>query len=152
VFTLYRARTPQLFVDVDRTKVESLQVPIQDVFTTLQVYMGGLYVNQFNRFGRTWEVQVQAAPSFRASARILKQLQVRNSQGRMVPLGTLARAEDTTRPLLVMRYNMYTSASVNSTPAPGVSSGDVIREIAQLARQLDVPFEWTQITYLQVQA
>ncbi len=152
VFTLFRAHTPQLFVDIDRTKVESLQVPIQDVFTTLQVYMGGLYVNQFNEFGRTWQVQVQAEPRFRTSADIIKQFQVRNSQGQMVPLGTLARIEDTTGPLLVMRYNMYTSASVNGSPAPGVSSGTMIDTMEQLAKEAGVPFEWTQLTYLQVQA
>ncbi len=79
VFTLYRAHTPQLFVDIDRAKVQSLQVPIQDVFTTLQVYMGGYYVNQFNKFGRTWQVNIQADPESRTSADILKQLYVRSS-------------------------------------------------------------------------
>ena len=97
VFTLYRAHTPQLFVDIDRTKVESLQVPLQDVFTTLQVYMGGLYVNQFNEFGRTWQVQVQAEPRFRTSTGVIKQFQVRNNQGQMMPLGTLARVKDNDR-------------------------------------------------------
>ena len=156
VFTLYRAHTPQLFVDIDRAKVQSLQVPIQDVFTTLQVYMGGYYVNQFNKFGRTWQVNIQADPESRTSADILKQLYVRSSpsqgQGQMVPLGTLLRAEDSTGPLSVMRYNMYTSAAVNGIPAPGVSSGTVVQEMTRLARELDVPFEWTEMTYLQVQA
>jgi multidrug efflux pump len=158
VFTLYRAHTPQLFVDIDRAKVQSLQVPIQDVFTTLQVYMGGYYVNQFNKFGRTWQVNIQADPESRTSADILKQLYVRSSpsqgqgQGQMVPLGTLLRAEDSTGPLSVMRYNMYTSAAVNGVPAPGVSSGTVVQEMTRLARELDVPFEWTEMTFLQVQA
>ena len=156
VFTLYRAHTPQLFVDIDRAKVQSLQVPIQDVFTTLQVYMGGYYVNQFNKFGRTWQVNIQADPESRTSADILKQLYVRSSpsqgQGQMVPLGTLLRAENSTGPLSVMRYNMYTSAAVNGIPAPGVSSGTVVQEMTRLARELDVPFEWTEMTFLQVQA
>jgi multidrug efflux pump len=157
VFTLYRAHTPQLFVDIDRAKVQSLQVPIQDVFTTLQVYMGGFYVNQFNKFGRTWQVNIQADPESRTSADILKQLFVRSTpgqgqQGQMVPLGTLLRAEDSTGPLSVMRYNMYTSAAVNGVPAPGVSSGTVVQEMTRLARELDVPFEWTEMTFLQVQA
>jgi multidrug efflux pump len=152
VFTQYRAATPQLFVDIDRAKVESLQVPIQDVFTTLQVDMGGLYVNQFNKFGRTWQVQVQAAPRFRTTARPLSQFQVRTTQGQMVPLGTLARVQPSTGPLLVMRYNMYVSAPVNGVPAPGVSSGTVIQEMRRMAREADVPFEWTALSYLEVQA
>ena len=156
VFTLYRAHTPQLFVDIDRAKVQSLQMPIQDVFTTLQVYMGGYYVNQFNKFGRTWQVNIQADPESRTSADILKQLYVRSrptqGQGQMVPLGTLVRAENSTGPLSVMRYNMYTSAAVNGVPAPGVSSGTVVQEMTGLARELDVPFEWTEMTFLQVQA
>jgi multidrug efflux pump len=158
VFTLYRAHTPQIFVDIDRAKVESLQVPIQDVFTTLQVYMGGLYVNQFNKFGRTWQVNIQADLPFRASANILKQLKVRTNPGpgqgpgQMVPLGTLARAENSTGPIQVMRYNMYASAAVNGIPAPGVSSGTVVEEMTSLARELDVPFEWTEMAFLQVQA
>jgi multidrug efflux pump len=152
VFSQFRAATPQLFVDIDRAKVQSLQVPIQDVFTTLQVDMGGLYVNQFNKFGRTWQVQVQAAPRFRTTAEPLKQFQVRNSQGQMVPLGTLAQVRPSSGPLLVMRYNMYASAPVNGMPAPGVSSGTVIQEMTRLGREADVRFEWTALSYLEVQA
>ncbi len=152
VFTLFRASTPQLFVDIDRQKVESQQVPIQNVFTTLQVYMGGLYVNQFNKFGRTWQVQIQAAPGFRASAAKLNQFQIRNNQGQMVPLGTLARIQDTTGPLTVTRYNMYTSASVNGSPKPGVSTGTVIEHVTRLTKEAGTPFEWTQLYYLQVEA
>jgi multidrug efflux pump len=156
VFTLYRAHTPQIFVDIDRAKVQSLQVPMQDVFTTLQVYMGGFYVNQFNKFGRTWQVNIQADPGSRASADILKQLFVRSNprqgQGQMIPLGTLLRAENSTGPLSVTRYNMYTSASVMGVPAPGVSSGTVVEEMTRLGGELDVPFEWTEMTYLQVLA
>ncbi len=156
VFSLYRAHTPQIFVDIDRAKVQSLQVPIQDVFTTLQVYMGGLYVNQFNKFGRTWQVNIQADPGSRTSAEILKQLYVRSTPsqgpGQMVPLGTLLRAENSTGPVSVMRYNMYASAAVNGVPAPGASSGTVLQEMTRLARETDVPFEWTEITFLQVQA
>jgi multidrug efflux pump len=151
-FTVFRAATPQLFVDIDRTKVEALQVPIQDVFTTLNVYMGGLFVNQFNKFGRTWQVQAEADGMFRSSAAYIKQLRLRNGQGQVLPLGTVARVEDTTGPISVLRYNMYTSAAVNGNPAPGVSSGDVIREVDRLAKEAGVDYEWTGITYLQVQA
>src|SRR5260370_10084149 len=118
--------------------------------------MGGDYVNQFNTFGRHWQVNIQADPESRTSANILKQLYVRSTpsqgQGQMVPLGTLLRAQDSTGPLSVMRYNMYTSAAVNGVPAPGVSSGTVVQEMTRLARELDVPFEWTEMTFLQVQA
>ncbi len=156
VFTVYRAHTPQIFVDIDRAKVQSLLVPIQDVFTTLQVYIGSFYVNQFNKFGRVWQVNIQAEPSSRTSVDTLNQLYVRSKpnqgQGRMVPLGTLVRAEDSTGPVSVMRYNMYTSASVNGVPAPGVSSGTVVQAMTRLAGSLDVPFEWTEMTFLQVQA
>jgi multidrug efflux pump len=152
VFTLFRANTPQLFADIDRTKVEALHVPIQDVFTTLQVYMGGVYVNQFNRFGRTWWVVAQAAPEFRTTADYVGQLQVRNSDGQMVPLNTLARVRRDTGPLMVMRYNMYTSAAVNGNTAPGVSSGDMIQAMTRIAQEKNVPFEWTQLVFLQLQA
>jgi multidrug efflux pump len=154
VFTLYRAHTPQIFADIDRAKVQSLQVPMQDVFTTLQVYMGGYYVNQFNKFGRTWQVNIQADLGSRTSGDTLKQLYVRSGssqgQGQMIPLGTLLRAEDYTGPVSVTRYNMYASATVNANPAPGVSTGIAVQEMTRLARELDVPFEWTTVTFLQV--
>jgi multidrug efflux pump len=152
VFTLFRSSAPQIYLDIDRTKVQSLQVPIQDVFTTLQVYMGGLYVNDFNKFGRTWQVQVMADAPFRAGTGQIKLLKVRNQQGQMVPLGSLTRVRDAGGPVLVMRYNMYTSAAVNGTPAPGVSSGEIIRLMQQKADQLGVPFEWTELTYLEILA
>jgi multidrug efflux pump len=155
IFTMYRAYTPQIFVDIDRAKVQSLQVPMQDVFNSLQVYMGGYYVNQFNKFGRTWQVNIQADPGSRTSANMLKQLYVRSTPalgpGQMVPLGTVLRADPATGPLSVMRYNMYASAAVNGVPAPGVSSGTVVQQLTRLAKELDVPFEWTEMTFLQVQ-
>ncbi len=153
VFTIYRAATPQFYVDIDRTKVESLQVPIQDVFATLQVNMGSQYVNQFVKFGRTWQVNVQAAPRFRTDATAMKDFQVRNSQGQMVPLGSILEIKPhMARPLLVMRYNTYTSAAVNGTPAPGVSSGQVVTAMTALAKDLGVKFEWTEMTFLEVEA
>ena len=152
VFSIYRAATPQLFVDIDRTKVQSLQVPIQDVFTTLQVDMGSLYVNQFVKFGRTWQVNVQAAPRFRTDTSALVDFQVRNSQGQMMPLGTVLDIRRSSGPLLIMRYNMYASAAINGTPAPGVSSGDVIAVMTDLADDVGVKFEWTEMTFLEVEA
>jgi multidrug efflux pump len=152
VFTLFRSATPGLFVDINRTKVQALQIPIQDVFTTLNVYMGGLYVNQFNQFGLTWQVQVEAAPEFRTTPDMLKQFQVRTSQNEMVPMGSLAHVRDASTPLLVMRYNMYASASVNGNSAPGVSSGTIVDTVTGIAKEMGVPFEWTQTTFLEVQA
>jgi multidrug efflux pump len=151
LFTMFRAETPQLFIDIDRTKCESLQVDLQDVFTTLQVYMGGQFVNLFNRFGRTWQVNLMAEPKYRTQAKSLKQLYVRNKQGEMVPLATLVNVNDIGGPVMVMRYNMYPSAAVNGAPAAGVSSGQAINIVTDLANKNNVPFEWTLITYLQLQ-
>ncbi|HEY5313943.1 MAG TPA: efflux RND transporter permease subunit, partial [Pirellulales bacterium] len=111
-FTLFRANTPQRFVNIDRTKCEALQVPMESVFSTLQVYMGGQFVNLFNLFGRTWQVQVEGDGQFRTSQDEIRLLQVRNKLGQMVPLGTLATVEDVGGPIMVMRYNTYISALV----------------------------------------
>jgi multidrug efflux pump len=118
----------------------------------LQVYMGGYFVNLFNRFGRTWQVNLLAEPEYRTKADFIRQLKVRNKQGKMVPLGTLADIRTVGGPIFVMRYNMYASASVNGGPAPGVSTGQIIEEVGQLAQKAGVPFEWTEITYLQILA
>jgi multidrug efflux pump len=152
LFTMFRAETPQLYIDVDRTKCQSLHVNVDDVFNTLQVYMGGAYVNLFNRFGRTWQVNVMADSQFRTESDYLAQLKVRNKEGEMVPLGTLASVRDAGGPVMVMRYNMYNSASVNGAALPGVSSGEAIAEIEKLCKDNGVPFEWTEITYLQIKA
>jgi multidrug efflux pump len=151
-FTMFRAETPQLYLDIDRTKCESLQVPVDDVFNTLQVYMGGYFVNLFNKFGRTWQVNLLAEPRFRTQADYIKQLKVRNKQGQMVPLGTLAAVQSKEGPVMVMRYNMYVSAAVNGNSAPRVSSGDAIKIVTEKAKALNVPFEWTEITFLQIKA
>ena len=152
LFTLYRAETPQLYVDIDRTKCESLNVNMQDAFNTLQVYMGGAFVNLFTKFGRTWQVNVMADPRFRTNADYVRQLQVRNKEGKMVPLGTLAEIREIGGPVMVTRYNMYASAAINGTTAPGVSSGDGIKIIDDLANNLGVTYEWTEITFMQIKA
>ncbi len=152
LFTLFRAETPQLYIDIDRTKCQALQVDVQDVLNTLQVYMGGYYVNLFNKFGRTWQVNILAEPRYRTQSASLKELKVRNKRGEMVPLGTLAAVKDVGGPVMVMRYNMYTSAAVNGNAAPGVSSGEAIEAIQELADRNGVPFEWTEITYMQILA
>ena len=113
LFNMFRANTPQLFVEVDRTKCKTMGIPLSDVFDALQVYLGGYYVNDFNRFGRTWQVNLQADSEFRARAEDVKRLKVRNARGDMVPLGTLAAVRDSSGPVLINRYNMYTATSIN---------------------------------------
>ncbi|MDZ4820799.1 MAG: efflux RND transporter permease subunit, partial [Planctomycetota bacterium] len=151
-FSLFRANSPQYFLDIDRTKCEALGVDLQNAFSTLQVYMGGAYVNLFNKFGRTWQVNLLAEPAFRTDVDSLKLLKVRNRTGQMVPLGTLTQVDDVGGPVMVMRYNMYASAAVNGAPAPGASSSEAIATIEKLAADDGIPIEWTEITYLQIMA
>jgi multidrug efflux pump len=153
LFSMFRASIPQLYVDVDRTQCKMLGVPLNDVFETLQVFLGGYYVNDFNRFGRTWQVNLQAEPRFRLSADNVGDLKVRNMQGQMVPLGATTDVTDSSGPVMIQRYNMYPAAAINGSSAPGVSSGQVIDEMRQLAdRELpgSMAFEWTELTYLQI--
>jgi multidrug efflux pump len=152
LFSVYRAKTPQIYLDIDRTKCESLNVDIQDAFNTLQVYMGGYYVNLFNKFGRTWQVNLLADQSFRDEADKVGNLKVRNKLGGMVPLGTLTDVQKAGGPVMVMRYNKYASAPINGNAAPGVSSGDAIKVVADLAKKQGVAFEWTEIMYMQIRA
>ncbi|MBX7103297.1 MAG: efflux RND transporter permease subunit [Gemmataceae bacterium] len=152
LFNGFRANTPQLFVDIDRTKCKTLGVPLSTVFDTLQIYMGGLYVNDFNDFGRNWQVNIQADQKFRADAATIRTLKVRNNRGDMVPLGTLAEVRDNAGPVTVTRYNMFPAAPINGGSMPGVSTGTVIRVMDDLAEKLPAGMttEWTELTYLQI--
>ena len=132
LFTIYSAQTPQLYVDIDRTQCEKLGVDMQDAFDTLQVYMGTYYVNLFNKFGRTWQVNLSADQKYRTDERYLKMLKVGNKLGSMVPLGAVATVRPITGPVMVMRYNMYTSAPINGAPAPGVSSGQALEALEKV--------------------
>jgi multidrug efflux pump len=152
LFSTFRAETPQLYVDIDRTKCESMGVKVQDVFATLQVYMGGQFVNLFNQFGRTWQVIVMADPLYRANVDSVRNLKVRNVLGEMVPVGTVADIRNVGGPVIVTRYNLENSAAVTGNTAAGVSSGDGIAEIDRLAKELSVTYEWTEITFLQIRA
>jgi multidrug efflux pump len=148
----FRSSTPQLFVDVDRVECKTLGVALSDLFATLQVYLGGYYVNDFNRFGRTWQVNVQADAPFRINSETVKQLQVRNSSGEVIPLGTLAKVRDTVGPLVVTRYNMFPAATITGASLPGVSSGYVLNTIGNLANKelpRSMTYEWTELAYLQ---
>jgi len=151
LFTIYSAQTPQLYVDIDRTQCEKLGVDMQDAFDTLQVYMGTYYVNLFNKFGRTWQVNLSADQKYRTDERYLKMLKVRNTLGSMVPLGAVATVRPITGPVMVMRYNMYTSAPINGAPAPGVSSGQALQAMEAAAKKANVSAEWTEIAYLEQQ-
>jgi multidrug efflux pump subunit AcrB len=155
LFNGFQANTPQLYIDIDRTKCKSLGVPLNDVFDTLQVFMGGYYVNDFNAFGRTWQVNVQADASFRLDAEAVQQLKVRDNEGNMIPLGTIATIRDSSGPVIVTRYNMFPAASINGASLPGVSSGTVISTMDQLAEKVlpeSMQIEWTELTYMQILA
>ncbi|HEX4000013.1 MAG TPA: efflux RND transporter permease subunit [Pirellulales bacterium] len=151
LFSMFRAGTPQIFLDIDRSKCQLLGVNVNEVFNTLEVYMGGYFINLFNAFGRTWQVNMMAESRFRNRASDLQQLQVRNAAGQMVPLGTLVKSESVGGPVMVIRYNMYPSAPVVGNPAPGTSSGDVVRIIENKGDQAGIVSEWTEIMYLQLQ-
>ena len=152
VFTPFRANTPQLYADVDRTKAKMLDVPLNNVFETLQTYLGSAYVNDFNMFGRTYQVTLQAAGAFRNEPSDIARLKTRNTSGGMVPLGSLVNVRQVTGPDRVVRYNMFPAAEINGDTAPGVSSGQAITIMEQLAKQVlpsGMGYEWTDIAYQQ---
>ena len=124
VYPTFRASTPQLYLDVDRLKAKSMGVPLTDIFDTLQIYLGSLYVNDLNLFGRTYHVTAQADAPFRRQPEDIMNFKTRNSQGEMVPLGTLVTVRNITGPDRIVRYDMYPAAEITGSPAPGVSSGE----------------------------
>ena len=155
LFSAFRARTPQMYVDVDRRRCKAMGVPLNELFLTLQLYLGGYYTNDFNQFGRTWQVNLQADPQFRLTPDQIKQLKVRNQAGEMVPLGSVSQVNEFGGPALIIRYDGKTAAAVNGSSLPGVSSGTVIGTIDKLAKD-ELPkgmnHRWTELTYLQIQA
>jgi multidrug efflux pump len=151
----FRANSPQLFVDVNRAQCMTMGVPLSNLFNTLQIYLGSLYVNDFNLYGRTWQVIVQADAQFRNQIDKVKQLKVRNSLGVMTPIGSLADIRDVNGPLVLTRYNMYPAAAIQGTPGPRVSSRQAIDLMEQLADQNLLPAmhcEWTELAFLELQA
>ena len=155
LFNSSRANTPWLYLDIDRTKCVALGVPISELFNTLQVYLGSYYVNNFNEFGRSWQVNIQADQSFRGDARDIRQLQVRNNQGQMIKLATLMDVRNTSGPVMGMRYNMYSATAITGNPAPGTSSGEAIRLLQEIAEQelpRSMAFDWTELAFMQLQA
>ncbi len=154
LFTSFRANTPWLFLNIDRVEAKTMAVSIGELFNVLQTNLGSLYINDFNRFGRTWQVNVQADANFRRQIEDLKQLRIRSDRGKMVPLGTLASIEDMSGPVLVMRYNMYPAAAINVSPALGASSGETIEQTEKLASNRilrSMRHEWTELALLQLQ-
>jgi NodT family efflux transporter outer membrane factor (OMF) lipoprotein len=155
LFTPFRANTPQLYADVDRTKAKMLDVPLNNIFETLQVYLGSIYVNDFNLFGRTYRVTAQAEGDFRFDAGDIARLKTRSRSGDMVPLGSLVDVRQTTGPDRVVRYNMFPSAEINGDTAPGFSSGQAISTMERLASDAlpsGFAFEWTDLAYQQILA
>jgi multidrug efflux pump len=154
-FSSYQINVPQLNVDLDRVKAKQLGVNVTDVFDTMQVYLGSLYVNDFNRFGRVYQVRVQADAPFRANPEDIGLLKTRNANGDMVPLSSLVKVSPTFGPEMVVRYNGYTAADINGGPAPGYSSGQAQAAAERIAAEVlprGIKFEWTDLTYQQILA
>jgi HAE1 family hydrophobic/amphiphilic exporter-1 len=154
VNSTFRADVPQLFAEVDRTKAKSLGIPLSAVFGTLQAYLGSAYVNDFNKFGRTWQVTVQADAAFRITPEDIRLLNVRNSSGSMVPLGTLVRVDEVVGPQTLLRYNLYPSASITGEAAAGYSSGQslgLMEQLADAVLPVSMGFEWTGMSYQEKQ-
>src|SRR6201987_1097276 len=154
VFTLYNAASPSLYADIDREKAEKLELTPTDVFSTLQLYLGSQYVNDFNYLGRTFQVLVQGDESFRQTPENIARLKARNATGGMVPIGSVATFKDETAPYRVPRYNLYPAAEIMGAAAPGVASGTALERMAELAKQVlpsGVTFEWTELSHQQEQ-
>jgi HAE1 family hydrophobic/amphiphilic exporter-1 len=153
--TTFRASSPQLFVDIDRVQVKARDIPLSSVFSTLQAYLGSAYVNDFVYNGRTYQVRIQADAQFRDSPDDILDLEVRNRAGQAVPMGALVEIREDFGPSVIRRYQMYPSASINGSPAPGTSSGEALQIMEQLARETLPPsfnFEWTGISFQEKQA
>jgi multidrug efflux pump len=155
VFSSFNIGVPQLYADLDRTKAQQLGVDVQDVFDTMQTYLGSIYVDDFNRFGRTYEVIAQADTPFRSQPEDILRLKTRNAAGEMVPFGSIMRVSETTGPDSAMRYNGFRAADLNGAPAPGYSTGQAQAAITKLLNE-NLPkgmnFEWTDLTYQQILA
>lgn len=153
LFSSFQVNVPQLYADIDRTKARQLGVPITDVFDTMQIYLGSLYANDFNKFGRTYSVRVQADAPYRARAEDIGQLKVRSTTGEMVPLSALMKVTPSFGPERAMRYNGFLSADINGGAAPGYSSGQAQDAVARIAAETLPPgisYEWTDLTYQEI--
>jgi HAE1 family hydrophobic/amphiphilic exporter-1 len=150
VQSTFRAGVPQIYVDIDRVKAKTLGVPLDSVFGTMQAALGSAYVNDFNKFGKTYQVRVQAEQKFRLQPEDIERLEVRNRDGKMIPIGSLATVHKTLGPQIVPRYNLYPSATINGAAAPGVSSGQSLELMEQLAAASlpdNMGYEWTGMSF-----
>jgi multidrug efflux pump len=155
VSTQFRSNTPQLFLNIDRLKAASLGVSLQDVNQTLDIFLGSLYVNSFNDFGRHWQVTLQAEGPYRNQTTAINLFQVRNNRGQMVPLGTLANLQSTGGPIAVTRYNLYTAAAITGNLQSGLSSGEAIPAVDKLAAEtlpISMKGDWTELMFMQKRA
>lgn len=155
LFSSYQVNVPQLFADIDRTKARQLGVAVTDVFDTMQIYLGSIYVNDFNKFGRTYTVRVQADAPYRARAEDVGHLKVRSRTGEMVPLSALLKVREVAGPERAMRYNGFLTADVNGGAAPGFSSGEAQKAVERVAAETlpkGISFEWTELTYQDILA
>jgi multidrug efflux pump len=153
LFSSYQINVPQLYADIDRTKARQLSVPVTSVFDTMQIYLGSLYVNDFNRFGRTYSVRVQADAKFRARADDIGLLKVRSDTGEMVPLSALLKIKESAGPERAMRYNGFLTADLNGGAAPGYSTGQAQAAVERIAADTfpkGISFEWTDLTYQEI--
>jgi len=151
----FQINVPQLFVDIDRTKAKQLGIPITSIFNTMQIYLGSLYINDFNRFGRTYQVIAQADAPFRAHAQDIGKLKVRSMNDEMIPLGSVLNIKQSYGPERAMRYNAYRTADINAEPAYGFSTGQAQAILEQIVRETlpkGMSFEWTDLTYQQILA
>jgi multidrug efflux pump len=154
-FSSFQINVPQLFADVDREKAKRMGVPLTDVFETMQINLGSLYVNDFNRFGKTYRVVVQADAPYRSRAEDIAQLKTRNAKGELVPLGSLLRVDASFGPDRAIRYNAFPSADLNGAAAPGFSSGQAQAAIERIAKETlprGITYEWTDLTYQEILA
>jgi hydrophobe/amphiphile efflux-1 (HAE1) family protein len=155
VFSLFESSTPQVYLDIDRTKAQMLGINVPDVFGALQTYLGSYYVNDFNLLGRTFRVTAQAEDSYRLDPKDVLQIRVRNSSGNTVPLGSFTTVRDVTGPYRVPRYNLYPAAELDGAPAPGTSQGEAIQTMQQLAAETlpdGFTYEWTTLAFQQMRA
>ena len=154
-FTTFRANVPQYFVNIDRLKAKTLGVPLSEIFATLQAQLGSQYINDFNKFGQTYQVKMQAEASYRSDLTDLNKFFVRSSSGEMIPLSTLVTTKPVLGPDVAERYNLYRSATLRANAATGYSTGDGITALADLANKFlpdGYKFEWTGMTYQELEA
>jgi len=155
LFTSYQNNVPQLYADIDRVKAKSQGISMSEIFETMQTYLGSLYVNDLNLFGRTYQVITQADSPFRRLPEQIGRLKIRNARGEMAPLDELVKITEISGPDRVVHYNMFPSAEINGAPAPGFSSGQaaaLMEEIAHKSLPLSMDFEWTDLTFQQIRA